>query len=70
MPDRLEELRLRLAQTTHPLPLNVRIEELLVGGEGRPGGLDRGWFDQLTVFVGFHNDMRIAREESSARCCV
>jgi aldehyde dehydrogenase (NAD+) len=37
--------------------------ELLVGGEGRPAGLERGWFVQPTVFVGVNNDMRIAREE-------
>ena len=37
--------------------------ELLVGGEGRPRGLDRGWFVQPTVFTGVNNDMRIAREE-------
>lgn len=36
--------------------------ELLVGGEGRPEGLERGWFVQPTVFIGT-NDMRIAREE-------
>jgi aldehyde dehydrogenase (NAD+) len=37
--------------------------EILVGGEGRPAGLDRGWFVQPTVFIGVNNDMRIAREE-------
>ena len=37
--------------------------ELLVGGEGRPAGLERGWFVQPTVFTGVSNDMRIAREE-------
>jgi aldehyde dehydrogenase (NAD+) len=37
--------------------------ELLVGGEGRPGNLDRGWFVQPTIFTGVNNDMRIAREE-------
>ena len=37
--------------------------ELLVGGEGRPGGLDRGRFVQPTIFSGVNNDMRIAREE-------
>jgi aldehyde dehydrogenase (NAD+) len=37
--------------------------ELLVGGEGRPAGLERGWFVQPTVFAGVSNDMRIAREE-------
>jgi aldehyde dehydrogenase (NAD+) len=37
--------------------------ELLVGGEGRPAGLERGWFVQPTVFSGVNNDMRIAREE-------
>jgi aldehyde dehydrogenase (NAD+) len=37
--------------------------ELLVGGEGRPSGLERGWFVQPTVFSGVSNDMRIAREE-------
>ena len=37
--------------------------EVLVGGEGRPAGLERGWFVQPTVFTGVSNDMRIAREE-------
>ncbi len=36
---------------------------LLIGGEGRPEGLDRGWFVRPTVFAGVHNRMRIAREE-------
>jgi aldehyde dehydrogenase (NAD+) len=36
---------------------------LLIGGEGRPEGLSRGWFVRPTVFVGVSNDMRIAREE-------
>lgn len=36
---------------------------LLVGGEGRPEGLERGWFVRPTVFSGVTNDMRIAREE-------
>ncbi|PSJ58910.1 aldehyde dehydrogenase family protein [Pseudaminobacter soli (ex Li et al. 2025)] len=36
---------------------------LLVGGEGRPEGLNRGWFVRPTVFTGVTNDMRIAREE-------
>lgn len=37
--------------------------ELLMGGEGRPEGLNRGWFVRPTVFAGVSNDMRIAREE-------
>ena len=37
--------------------------EVLVGGEGRPNGLNRGWFVQPTIFSGVNNDMRIAREE-------
>jgi aldehyde dehydrogenase (NAD+) len=37
--------------------------ELLVGGEGRPEGRERGWFVRPTVFTGVTNDMRIAREE-------
>jgi aldehyde dehydrogenase (NAD+) len=36
---------------------------VLVGGEGRPEGLDHGWFVRPTVFVGVTNAMRIAREE-------
>lgn len=35
---------------------------LLIGGEGRPDGIEKGWFVKPTVFVG-HNQMRIAREE-------
>ena len=37
--------------------------ELLVGGEGRPDGLERGWFVRPTIFTSVNNDMRIAREE-------
>ncbi|MEK1931885.1 MAG: aldehyde dehydrogenase family protein, partial [Pararhizobium sp.] len=36
---------------------------LLTGGEGRPEGLDHGWFVRPTIFSGVRNDMRIAREE-------
>ncbi|MFL9910856.1 aldehyde dehydrogenase family protein [Paraburkholderia sp. RL17-337-BIB-A] len=37
--------------------------ELLVGGEGRPDGMDAGWFVRPTVFSNVTNEMRIAREE-------
>ena len=37
--------------------------DLLAGGEGRPVGLERGWFVQPTIFTGVTNQMRIAREE-------
>jgi aldehyde dehydrogenase (NAD+) len=36
---------------------------LVVGGEGRPDGLNKGWFVKPTVFVDVHNDMDIARDE-------
>ena len=36
---------------------------LVAGGEGRPQGLDRGWFVRPTVFSEVRNDMDIAREE-------
>jgi aldehyde dehydrogenase (NAD+) len=37
--------------------------EVLVGGEGRPQGLDAGYFVKPTVFVNVNNDMTIAQEE-------
>jgi aldehyde dehydrogenase (NAD+) len=37
--------------------------KLIAGGEGRPPGLDKGYFVQPTVFSGVRNDMTIAREE-------
>ena len=37
--------------------------EVLVGGEGRPKGLEEGYFVQPTVFVNVKNDMIIAQEE-------
>jgi aldehyde dehydrogenase (NAD+) len=37
--------------------------EVLVGGEGRPEGLEAGYFVKPTVFVNAKNDMTIAREE-------
>lgn len=36
---------------------------LVAGGEGRPRGIDRGYFVKPTVFAGVSNDMTIAREE-------
>lgn len=37
--------------------------EILVGGPGKPDGLEAGNFVKPTVFVNVHNHMRIAREE-------
>jgi aldehyde dehydrogenase (NAD+) len=39
--------------------------EVLVGGEGRPEGLEAGYFVKPTVFANVKNDMTIAREEIS-----
>jgi len=36
---------------------------LIAGGEGRPEGLESGYFVKPTVFAHVHNDMDIAREE-------
>ncbi|MDM0066602.1 aldehyde dehydrogenase family protein [Variovorax sp. J31P207] len=36
---------------------------LLAGGEGRPDGLDKGWFVRPTIFVDVRNDMDIAQKE-------
>jgi betaine-aldehyde dehydrogenase len=36
---------------------------LVVGGQGMPKGLDKGWFVQPTVFADVDNRMRIAQEE-------
>jgi aldehyde dehydrogenase (NAD+) len=36
---------------------------LVVGGPGRPDGLDRGYYVRPTVFADVDNDMAIAREE-------
>jgi aldehyde dehydrogenase (NAD+) len=46
--------------------IRIGIEEgarLIAGGEGRPEGLDAGWFVRPTVFSDVTNDMAIAREE-------
>jgi len=37
--------------------------EVLVGGEGRPEGLEAGYYVKPTVFVNVRNDMTIAQEE-------
>jgi aldehyde dehydrogenase (NAD+) len=37
--------------------------ELLVGGEGKPKGLEDGYFVKPTVFINVTNGMTIAREE-------
>jgi betaine-aldehyde dehydrogenase len=36
---------------------------VVVGGNGRPPGLEKGWYVRPTVFAGVDNSMRIAREE-------
>jgi aldehyde dehydrogenase (NAD+) len=36
---------------------------LVVGGPGRPAGLDKGYFVKPTVFANVNNEMTIAREE-------
>ncbi len=36
---------------------------LVVGGNGRPAGIERGWYVQPTVFADVDNSMRIAQEE-------
>ncbi len=36
---------------------------LVVGGTGRPKGIDRGWYVRPTLFADVSNDMTIAREE-------
>ncbi|AQV95397.1 aldehyde dehydrogenase family protein [Cupriavidus necator] len=37
--------------------------QVLAGGEGRPEGLQAGWFVKPTIFTNATNQMRIAREE-------
>ena len=37
--------------------------KLVVGGNGMPKGLEKGWYVQPTVFAGVDNTMRIAQEE-------
>jgi len=36
---------------------------VVVGGNGRPDGFDKGWYVQPTVFADVDNSMRIAQEE-------
>jgi betaine-aldehyde dehydrogenase len=36
---------------------------VVLGGNGRPEGLEKGWYVQPTVFADVSNDMRIAQEE-------
>jgi aldehyde dehydrogenase (NAD+) len=46
--------------------IRIGIDEgarLIAGGEGRPDGLDAGWFVRPTVFSDVTNDMTIARDE-------
>jgi aldehyde dehydrogenase (NAD+) len=37
--------------------------KVAVGGNGRPSGLEKGWYVKPTLFTGVDNSMRIAREE-------
>jgi len=37
--------------------------KVVVGGNGMPDGLDKGWYVKPTVFAGIDNSMRIAQEE-------
>jgi aldehyde dehydrogenase (NAD+) len=37
--------------------------QVVVGGPGKPEGIDTGWYVRPTIFAHAHNGMRIAREE-------
>ena len=37
--------------------------QLIIGGEGKPDGLEKGYYVRPTVFGGVNNEMAIAREE-------
>jgi aldehyde dehydrogenase (NAD+) len=37
--------------------------KVVIGGEGRPAGLEKGYFVRPTIFSNVRNDMTIAREE-------
>lgn len=37
--------------------------KIVIGGPGRPDGIDKGFFSQITVFTNVKNDMTIAQEE-------
>jgi aldehyde dehydrogenase (NAD+) len=37
--------------------------KVVIGGEGRPDGIDKGYFVKPTIFSNVRNDMTIAREE-------
>jgi betaine-aldehyde dehydrogenase len=37
--------------------------KVVVGGNGRPAGMEKGWYVQPTVFANVDNSMRIAQEE-------
>lgn len=37
--------------------------ELIIGGPGKPDGIDKGYFVKPTIFANVKNDMTIAREE-------
>ncbi|MGU7774482.1 aldehyde dehydrogenase family protein [Burkholderia sp. MR1-5-21] len=46
--------------------IRIGIDEgarLIAGGDGRPDGVDAGWFVRPTVFSDVRNDMTIARDE-------
>jgi aldehyde dehydrogenase (NAD+) len=46
--------------------LQIGIDEgatVVIGGPGRPEGIDKGYFVKPTVFANVHNNMTIAREE-------
>ncbi|MFM0097890.1 aldehyde dehydrogenase family protein [Paraburkholderia nemoris] len=46
--------------------IGIGIDEgarLIAGGQGRPEGVEHGWFVRPTVFSGVSNNMTIAREE-------
>jgi len=54
----------QFARVQHYIRLGIQEGATLVaGGEGRPEGLEQGYFAKPTVFANVHSDMAIAREE-------
>ena len=41
---------------------------VVVGGNGRPSGMEKGWYVQPPVFANVDNTMRSPRRRSSGRC--
>ena len=55
--------RIQFDRVQNMIDVGMKEADLLIGGLGKPEGLEEGWYVKPTIFKNVSNNMRIAQEE-------